>query len=279
MNATQLLYNAAGSPPMAGHQIGACRICGLIGNGLPFSAWVKDTFTDHDKLQSGEIICEACQFAFVESSAELARLVGKDKPQRMRNYSHFVNGGEWRPLSKGNKDVMRSLLLGSSFPELAIIADSGQKHIIFRARVNPPGGTRGYVQIEEQTAYIDRQELEVMLGLVERLYAGFSKSEIETGRYAQHRILKFGLIPWTALENVIKRRRGGDVLRLALFLAQREDDGGITATDGQATGDHLAGDPAGLQTEIPEHLATVRGQRPERGLHEQPGESHQLTLW
>lgn len=120
-----------------------CRFCGGNGEGIQFQDWVKPTFTDRDKLLPGEIVCNACLFWFEEASQELANITGKDKPQRMRNYSHFVVNGEWIPLSKGDKARMVELLTSEPFPELAAIADSGQKHIVFRARRNPQGSKAG----------------------------------------------------------------------------------------------------------------------------------------
>jgi len=199
---------------MPGSDNGMCCVCGNIGAGLQFGEWVRDTFADHDKLMSGSIICQACQFCFCESSQILARQVGKDKPQRMRNYSHFVLSGEWHPLGKGDKAKMTDLLRQS--PGVAVVAYSGQKHIIFRARPN-------WWQIEENTLRPFPAELFRILPLVEELYnGGMSKTEIETGRYIQHRIMAFGVERWCKIEDSIKPTRGSAALQLAVFLAQKE---------------------------------------------------------
>ncbi len=60
---------------------GICRFCGEDSSGLDFWAWVKPTFTDHDKIRPGQIVCENCLFWFDEASLALAERVGKDKPQ------------------------------------------------------------------------------------------------------------------------------------------------------------------------------------------------------
>ena len=106
MTATRALWDAAGQPGGDGNETGVCRICGQDGIGFPFAAWVRNTFTDWDKILPGEIICQPCQFSFAESSELLASRVGK----RMRNYSHFVVGGEWIPLSKADKTRMVEIL-------------------------------------------------------------------------------------------------------------------------------------------------------------------------
>lgn len=103
MSATAMVYKAAGMPQMEGDRAGMCRSCGIESVGLPFSQWVKDTFTNHDLLTVGLIICHACLFCFAEQNPTLTAKVKKDKPQKCRSYSHFVVNGEWFPLSKGEK--------------------------------------------------------------------------------------------------------------------------------------------------------------------------------
>lgn len=58
---------------MSNNTTGNCRICGKNGIGQLFDDWVKPTFTDWDKLQPGEIICNDCLFWFDESSEVLTK--------------------------------------------------------------------------------------------------------------------------------------------------------------------------------------------------------------
>jgi hypothetical protein len=200
---------------MPGSVVGICRTCGEPGTGLPFEEWVRPTFTDWSRLTIGEITCHACQFCFTDQNEPLTVMTGKDKTQRMRNYSHFVARGIWTPLSKGDKKGMRAQL--TMQPEVAVIALSGQKHIIFRSKP-------GWWQIEEDTYRPFPDALNAALPIVEALYnGGFAKTEIQTGRYIQRRILDFGLSGWDALERRVWAMRGSPVLDLALFLAQKEE--------------------------------------------------------
>lgn len=261
-----------------------CRICGKPGEGQPFEKWVKDTFTNYDILHPGEIICAACLFWFDQRSAELQSRMGKDKPQKMQNYSHFVINGEWLPVSKGNKRQMAALLLNQPFPEMAAIAVSGQKHLAFRARRNPPGQAGGWVQFEEQALWVDAQALRSLLATVEQLYTTFSKEEIESGRYLNYRIIQFGLPAWQALEAVIKPLRGKPLFALAVFLAQKqEDDNGNTgnqAASSQPADGALEGSAERLQEPLSDDdLGAVRERGQERGLHGQPGPIRQLDLF
>lgn len=253
------LWQIAGQPEMKGEQPGWCRICGNEGIGLSFVAWVRDTFTDHDKLRDGDIICHACQFLFDEASEILRQRVGKDKLQRMRNYSHFVVNDVWYPLSKGDKDRMKHYLFGEELPQLAVIAESGQKHILFRAMWNQPGrNDYGYIQFEEHGAFINRRTLRDLLSPVEELYQCFNKEAIETGRYNSNYIMKCGIDWWQSLEKQIQKHRNTLLLQIALFLAKKgEMNDGVATKSSGLVDDNLAGNSARLQTQVFEHLGAI----------------------
>lgn len=256
-----------------------CRFCGNQANGEDFSRWVKPTFTDHDKLKPGKIICDDCLFWFEESSQELADRMNKDKPQRMRNYSHFIINGEWIPLSKGDKSRMSKLLTSNPFPELAAIAESGQKHIVFRATRNPVGSEAGWVQFEEQSLWVQPGELKILLEIIEELHATFSKTEIQSGNYLPYRVIEFGLQQWQTLEATIKPYRSSLFFNLVVFLAQRKDIENERNSSGPAR-DHLAGNRERVQKPVSAHdLGAVREYDPGQRLYQQPGEVRQLSLF
>lgn len=203
---------------------GKCRMCGQSSDGEPFNEWVRPTFTNHDKLKQGDIICSNCSFWFEEQSLDLAKIVGKDKPQRMRNYSHFIVAGQWTPLSKAHKRKMLEFLITpNAFPELACIADSGQKHIAFQAKRNAAGQSEGWVQFEEGALWIVPNKLKSLIATIEDMKQGFSEGAIESAEYEGAFIIKFGFAKWQQLEEVIKPYRGTLLFKLALFLSQREE--------------------------------------------------------
>lgn len=261
--------------------MGICRICGMDGDGLSFEDWVKDTFTNYDQLFPGSIVCDGCMFWFGQKSVELQKRMGKDKPQKMQNYSHFKIGGEWIPVGKGDKRIMATLLLTQPFPTLAAIAVSGQKHIAFRARRNPPGQTAGWVQFEEQAVWVEADYLREVLGVIEDLYTVFSKREIESGRYHPSRIRQFGIERWTALESgYIRPMRCTTLFQLALFLAQRSEDGDNKGNGGDPAENYMEGRSTGLQEPLSDDdLGAVRERNPGSKLHEQPGEIYQFPLF
>lgn len=253
---------------------GTCRMCGIAASGQPFYKWVRPTFTNYDELLDGDIICNACLFCTDEQSTLLAKMVGKDKPQRMRTYSHFVIDGKWRVLSKAHKSEMRDILLNQQ-PQVAIIATSGQKHIIFRARV-------GWWQIEEHSTLPFPDHLRHLLTIVDELYqGGFNKTAIETGQYmSQKAIGDFGLMRWHELESLLKPERGSFALELAVFLTQKEQDDGTIRTSHNASKSTVARDTAGLQAPVrPQHLEPVREQHQIGGIHEQDKPLRQLDLF
>lgn len=194
---------------------GFCRICGLKSNGMSFGDWVKDTFTNFDNLKQGDIICEQCLFKFDERSEILAKKVGKEKSQRMRNYSHFILDGEWIPLGKDKKSQMADLLLNHN-PTTVVISESGQKHLWFRARP-------GMWQFEETSIVPNKKMLRYLLVRIERLLDVFSKTEIERGHYKHRRIFNFGFDRWQYIESEIRQHRGSQYFELALFLGQKAE--------------------------------------------------------
>jgi hypothetical protein len=196
--------------------VGSCALCGTSHDGIPFADWVKPTFTDHDKITPGTMVCQACQFCSSEATPGLAERVGKTTAQKFRNYSHLVVDGVWYPLSKGDKPQIRALLFAE--PTVALIAYSGQKHLFFRSLPK-------WWQLEEHAVRPNVTALRQWLDLIEPLYnAGISKAELESGRYEQTRIMQVGVTAWRAAEAELRAVRGTPVFGLALFLAQRTEE-------------------------------------------------------
>lgn len=283
MTPTARIYSAAGQPPMALYGApavaaitGQCRLCGTHADGYPWAAWVKDTFTDHDVLGPGETICLACVFCADDHSLVLQQRTGRDKPQRMRNYSHVVTReGAWLPLGKDQKRAMAAALLDD--PIVASISLAGQKHVLFRARV-------GQWQIEEARCWPDAGRLARLLEIVSALYAApaITKAMIETGEYSSRALLTVGPTHVYAADAPLRPFRGSPLFSLAVWLAQREDtenDDAARRRRGAPDAD-LARDSSRLQAEIQLHdLGPAPEPDTQRGLYEHAPEVSQPDLF
>lgn len=264
-----------------------CWLCGgLLIDPIPRDSWVKPTFTNHNIVGDPDsaFICGPCEWAHSDRNVDLQRLTGKDKPQRMRNYTHIVSGGVWYPLSKGQKRDMAALLLaGGGFPELVVIAESGQKHLVFRATVNQPGQLTGWVQFEEDTLCIQQGVLrDCLTGINSLLTLGFSKAEIESGNYLTYRIRQTGIETWDELESEIAGLRGSPVFALAVFLGQKEeaDEREHDAEGSRPSVGDMAPDPGVVQAGVcTDDLGSVHGLNRGGGQHGRSGGSSQLDLF
>lgn len=266
MTASALVYVAAGAPAYPGETAGVCRWCGAERGGLDWPAWEKDTFTDHDKIQPGTIICHACQHATDDRSGPLTTITGRDKPQRMRNYSHIVTqSGAWRPRMKNEKRALCADLLDETDPPIvAVLSLAGQKHLLPRARA-------GWWQIEEAAVRPQPAALRSLLGPVTALYTlGANKAAIASGDYDAGVLRTIPLAQWWPHEQALRPARGSQVFALAVWLAQKDetDDRDARPGDGAPVAD-LAGARSRLQEQVPHlDLATVRGPDPQRRLHD-----------
>jgi len=219
MTATRAIYASAGAPAQSGTDAGGCRLCGASGVGVAWADWVKETFTDHDRVWPGAIVCQACLFCTDDHSTVLQQRTRRDKPQRMRNYSHVVTmSGRWLPLMKNEKRTLTAALLDTADPPIvAVISLAGQKHLVTRARV-------GWWQIEEQTVRPDPEGLAQLLPPIVALYsAGATKGMIESGQYSAGVLRQLDLAAWQAAERVLRPSRGSWLFALGVWLAQKEE--------------------------------------------------------
>jgi CRISPR type IV-associated protein Csf1 len=299
---TQLLYEVAGRPPIEDLIEIVGVVCCLCGNdfeiGWPYKEAIKDTFNDRDKLAdpNGAGFCPACAFSFQENI-----IINNRERQRMRNYSHMVGNGRWQALTKGDKDqILEFLLTPKTGKWLACIAESGQKHLLFRAPVNFGPGNVFSVQFEERQLRIDQDLLRECLEVIESLMLfGFSKTEIETGNYLSGKLGKVvNLLQWQGLESQAVNLRGLGEFDLALFLAQQKQkqkeevtevgrqqqqgdgDESVPADGGILSSGNSPFDKLGYVGKQAADLLANSGKRDKgQQLHDQPGEIHQLALW
>lgn len=199
MHPCEQIYRLGAENTIYGTLSGTCRITGKQSTGLNFDKWVRDTFTDHSYLKPGNIISNEALFCFDESSTLLQRRTGRDKPQRFRTYSHLIADGKWYMLTKADKPLIFDLICQGA--ELVCLADSGQKHILFKHRP-------GMWQLEEMQLLPDIELLKQLhKSMMALLALGFSQAEVISGNYLSYRILNTDLEAWQDLESGLKQYR------------------------------------------------------------------------
>ena len=213
---------------------GKSPICWLCGGdtqhiGWPLRTAIKPTFTNHNQAaaQHSDAICWQCVAmsyketwdVYVGQHPEMSLKIGK--PISWRCYSHvFAYGLHECP----TRERWRQWLVNPPAPPfLFVVATSGQKHLIFRARVAHSAEVFP-VQFEDEQFLVDRPALTAVFDAFEALYAlGFSKDSILSGEYHHGQLIKVGMAAWKPLEDRIKplRRTVPHLLKLAHFCAQK----------------------------------------------------------
>lgn len=126
-------------------------------------------------------ICRGCEWMLNEKR----RIPGKDKLQKTRNYSWLVQAGRQTPYTKANKAEITALLLSPPEPPWALaLADSGQKHLLFRTPVNVEASSPYAVQLETETIGYTPQALTDRLQLAKQVVAAVghkNATEISAG--------------------------------------------------------------------------------------------------
>jgi len=212
----EIIYELS-DKPVYGTEKGICRITGKEAIGLPFEKWVSDTFTNWDLLFEGDIISNAAIFCFDDTNEFLRKKLGRSERTRFRNYSHFVVENEWCVFTKSQKKEMYQLLV-EKVPIIAVISDSGQKHLLFRYRY-------GYWQFEEDFLEPNKKELRLLKETMDKmLKLGFSKGEIQTGSYSQSRIQRASLVVWQEYEELLKQYRNTKIFEFALWFSQKIEE-------------------------------------------------------
>lgn len=219
--APQLIYHALSGHATQDASQQHCMLCGGEAHGARLYR-PAPSFTDYDILfPATTVICNACAWFLNERNEDLQKWLDRDKPQRPRNYSYFVRDGQLHILSKAQKRDMAALLR-DCIPEVACIAISGQRHIVFRCPVNPPGQKVGTIQFEKAILSMGSEEYMRLQDNVNTLYrANYSKQSIESGQYKFYPDSDIEL--WKDYEARIRPYRGGMLLSLCVYLAWREE--------------------------------------------------------
>lgn len=166
------LLAASHGQPLGGES--HCFYCGAqCGPEHPAARYVKPTFNDWGiaAYPNSEVVCNGCVIALDEKRP----MPGKDKPQKVRNYSWLLTPSEALPMTKADLARMRGLCIAPPEPPFALIlATSGQRQLIFRAPVNHGIDTVA-VQLETERMAFKPRQLADRLDLCIRLCAALGK--------------------------------------------------------------------------------------------------------
>jgi len=239
----QLAWAAHGSPVVGDCEpaSGRCYVCcGVVERGKQVQSWLGSNYTDQNRARfpTASHVCEACCYVHSRTSPVLGRPPKEDKKfgGNYRNYSHLYEEGWAGPVfgddgstaksyanaSKGQKGLIRNFLAREhTGPWFAAIADSGQKHVLPFAPLNGAGRS-GLVIFEEAMVTVpdDQSLLSDMIAL---LSAGVTKDEIGSGNWYTRTMIE-NREPTLAFEAKWGAHRGGDWFRLAIWLAQRDEE-------------------------------------------------------
>lgn len=233
---------------------------GEVERGMLVQDWLSTNFTDANRCRSpaSTHVCEACVFVQSRTSPVPGRPPGKCKvcdgtglvvsvPPKgkgsqskkgdecpkcddgnaefggnFRNYSTCWDEQGYVNASKGEKPIVREFLrrehAGSWF---CGVADSGQKHVIPFCQLNGPGRS-GLVLLDEQLIKVPSSFF-LVDDMTDMLTRGVTKDELERGEYYV-RSMKERRTEVEGFEARNSRERGGGWFKLALWLAQRDED-------------------------------------------------------
>lgn len=207
---------------------GPCWLCGQPCDGyggVDAQSTVADTWTNADWVESPRArwLCAPCALSIGQNLP----WPGRDRPQRMQNYSHLVVGGRWHAMTKSDQSPAVDVLLHPpSGPWFLGLTTTGQKHMIFRTPVNH-GGNRWYVRFEEQVVSCDTRLFSWLLSEALALYeVGLTKEAILTGSPSPGMLVRPGAMEaWGARSIVLAPYIRGAALALAVFLMRKNEHG------------------------------------------------------
>lgn len=213
-------------------RIGAHPLCWLCGGPAGERPWLQadaiaPTFTNADAaaMPDSDTVCRWCASlckaeTFQASVAAHALPVKVWTQAGWHSYSHFVSPTAWECVKPGR---VREILLDPPEPPFVLaINPSGQKHVLFRAKVITDVAMIP-VQVDDQRVWVSQVAFVEVLEAFEALTAlGFRKDDVLTGRYHPESTRRAGLAAWRAAEDRIApwRMRDPQLLQLVHYCAR-----------------------------------------------------------
>jgi len=213
--------------------VNRCYYCGAdCDETYPVGDFVKDTFTNRDivAFPGSSFVCEGCAESLGVGDDEMLMLDGSTKVRenargmQPRMYSWILSEEKRIAATKAHISLLRSAILEPPAPPFSIIlADSGQKQLIFRAPVAMARNDFP-VMLEDEVIGVNIELLKSRIALALPIAAALGKPAL-TGdigfssytRYEQYHGNIDGLEAWEAVKHQ-------PISRLAAWLSKSKED-------------------------------------------------------
>lgn len=167
MTATEMFFVAGGGKSQS-DQVHRCYYCGATCSDVHTTKFhVQDTFTNRDVVHfpGSAYICPGCVEASGAGPDEMEMLDGTIKVRenqrgmQPRMYSWIITPAQRWAATKAHIALLRAFIMDPREPPFVVVlADSGQKQLLFRAPV-AHDRDRFPVMLEDQVIEVDREEL------------------------------------------------------------------------------------------------------------------------
>lgn len=159
-----------------------CYYCGAAcGDTYSIDEYVKDTFTNFEfvKKQDSKYICEGCRAAFSTKTEVIPLCDETRENDTPRLYSWIFDSKSKIAYTKKHIDIIRNRILSGDFdpPFIVCLANSGQKHILFRCEINLDTDNF-FVQLEEEKILVEREKLAEYIEIAKPVIAAIGKVAI-----------------------------------------------------------------------------------------------------
>lgn len=174
---SELFAVARGKKPLRGAH--RCFYCGaMCDESHSIGQWVKPTCTVRQYVMSPSsgFVCAGCAESMCEKSD--AVVWGESSPRRgvrIRCFSWVITAAGATAFTKAHVCMLAAICIKPPAPPFGIVlSDSGQKHLIYRGRINR-GNAEIEVGLEEEIIHYDPSELAAVLANASGLCAACGK--------------------------------------------------------------------------------------------------------
>lgn len=191
-----------------------CFYCGAsCDEKYTIKEYVRKTFTGHNTVMAhgSQFICHGCVYCLKEKALDLELIDGeKREKQRTRSYSWILNGKKTIAATKAHISLIRNYCLNVKDKMFAIIlAESGQKHLLYRSFVNM---NTNYIKLslEEEVIEYEKSELKNRIDFCKKIIRFTGKPSLKEK------------ITINMAEKIITNYKDGENILEKLELVQKE---------------------------------------------------------